>query len=98
MSDENGMYRAVSWMVPADDAILRLLAADRRLVMTPTLLGESLEFSSSHMHTRTSILAEHGLIEKREQGRCSITDLGMAYVNGSIPPDELEPDEDDDGD
>ena len=99
MSETNcDVYNRVSWMVPADDAILRLLGADSRLVMNPSSIQRSLGFSSSHINKRVRVLDEHGLIDRSQAGYYTLSELGVAYVSGELSPEDLEPEDDDDSD
>lgn len=90
---DDGVYNRVSWMVPADDAILRLLGADARTVMNPSSIHRSLGFSSSHVNKRVRVLFEHGLLNREQAGYYTLSGLGEQYVRGELAPDDLEPED-----
>ncbi|AFO57803.1 PhiH1 repressor-like protein [Natrinema sp. J7-2] len=43
-----------------------------------------------HVSNRLSAFTEHGLVEKIENGRYQLSDLGHAYLEGQLDADDLE--------
>lgn len=94
VDDEFGgrdMYNQVEWMVGADMAILRLLAAPKPLALSPGNIAHNTGFSRSHISRRCRTLTKHGLLAVEENGDpfFSITELGQRVVDQEVTPAEL---------
>jgi DNA-binding IclR family transcriptional regulator len=86
------MYRRVDWMVPADDAILRLLGPPKPLELRSGSIARNTGLSRRHVSSRCSSLVDRGLLEKDDDGThpyYSVTDLGRQYVEQQLEPDDL---------
>ncbi len=85
------MYNQVEWMVAADIAILRLLAAPKPLALSPGNIAHNTGFSRSHISRRCRTLTDHGLLSVEENGDpfFSVTELGQQVVDQEVTPEEL---------
>ncbi|WP_188981076.1 helix-turn-helix domain-containing protein [Halocalculus aciditolerans] len=84
------MYRRVEWLVPADRAILGLLAADRRLTLQPGNIAQSVGYTRQHVGRRCRILYDKTLLDREDDGYYRITDFGVEVLDEQMPPEELE--------
>ena len=94
------MWGGVSWMIAADDRILRELDKPSR-GMTRGNVALNTSFHPSHITRRLRILERAGLVESVErEGRLDfwrLSDLGEQYVDDRLREQEIEDllDEDD---
>ena len=88
------MYGQVEWMVAADMAILRLLAAPKPLELSPGNIARNTGYSRGHVSRRCRVLVDHDLLRVEENGDpfFAVTDLGQRVVDQEIAPAELEDD------
>lgn len=86
------VHRNVDWMVPADMAILRLLAAPKPLQLSPGNIAQNTGYSREHVSNRCRTLLDHRLLEVEENGDpfFSVTELGQQVVDQEVSPDVLE--------
>lgn len=89
-----GMHRHVSWMVPADVVILEYLEAARTArgefsIQTPNTIAINTGYSNRHTSARCQELADRGLIERTDQARYRLAELGKQAVNNEISLEEL---------
>lgn len=75
------------WMLPLDDAILRLFHGTD-LVLTPSILAYNIDYSREEVNRRLVELEQRGFVEKVKRGKYRITALGLQYIEGP-PPDGL---------
>lgn len=87
------MYGRVEWMVPADEAILRLLAAPKKLELTPGDIAHNIGYGRGHVQERLGELTDHGLVVRQKQegktSRYGVTELGQGVVDQEVTADEL---------
>lgn len=87
------MAARVWWMVPADDAILRLLAPPKALELITSEIARNTGYSRAHVRNRVGILADAGMVEKMEDPETlphyRATKQGERFVEGKIPMREL---------
>lgn len=100
MTDE--MHRRVSWMAPADTAILRLLDLTRPdgspILMRPAAIAENTGYTRSHIGRRLRFLREWDLVHRNEESYYNITETGEMWIHGNLPAENLEPEEEKDED
>ena len=86
------MYNQVEWMVAADMAILRLLAAPKPIALSPGNIAHNTGFSRSHISRRCRTLTDHGLLAVEENGDpfFSVTELGQRVVDQEVTLEEVE--------
>ncbi len=94
-NDQDGMHRRVSWMTPADVAILEFLNAARDArgnpsIQTPNTIAENTHYSSNHVGSRCRTLADYDLVEKVDRGKYRLDDRGVSLLDGGISPSSLE--------
>ena len=94
-NDDDMLSRHVSWMVPADVAILQYLTHSRTVngepsVQTPKTVAVNTGYSRKHASNRAQVLADHGLVEKVNHGEYRLTGLGERAINHEVAYDELE--------
>lgn len=90
------MHRRVSWMVPADEAILRLLAPPKKLELTPSNIARNTGYGSRHIRDRCKELVAEGLLEvDRDDSHpyYSTTDKGERFLEGELDASDFEKDE-----
>lgn len=91
-----GVRRPADWMVPADDRILEILdIGDERYKMPANMIQNNIGISSDWTYKRLRQLVSAGLV-KRTNSMYLITDLGEAYLDGTIKGNDIpEPEMDD---
>lgn len=60
------------------------------VVQSPAIIAYNLDMTRPHVSNRLSAFTEHGLVEKIENGRYQLSDLGHAYLEGQLDADDLE--------
>ena len=93
--DDDMAHRQVSWMVPADMVFLEFLAAARTAhgepsVQTPTTIAINTGYSNRHASARCIELVDRGLVERVDEGKYRLTELGERAAAGTMGFDELE--------
>lgn len=63
------------------------------VVQSPAIIAYNLDMTRPHVSNRLSEFTAHGLVEKIADGRYQMTDRGRAYLEGELPAEELESDE-----
>ena len=78
------MRKSGKWMVLLDERILELLSKEENEFMSPSDIAEHkrIPYSSQHVGRRCKKLAEHGLLKPVARGVYTITEEGVAYLNG----------------
>ena len=94
-NDDDMLNRHVSWMVPADVAILQYLTHSRTVngnpsIQTPKTIAVNTGYSRKHASNRAQVLADHGLVEKVSHGEYRLSDLGERAIKHEVPYEELE--------
>jgi DNA-binding transcriptional ArsR family regulator len=91
---DSDMYARVSWMVPADEAILKVLALREDLVLRTGAIADNTGYGRAHVKERLNVLVEKGLVEKiTEEGRHDrfrVTDLGLDTRRERVTAEDLE--------
>lgn len=77
-------------MVLLDDRILELLSQKEGEFMTPSEMAEDdrIRHSAAHIGRRCKKLEEHDLLRSVGRGNYSITEKGMAYLEGEYSTGE----------
>lgn len=77
-------------MVLLDDRILELLSQKQGEYMAPSEMAEDdrIRHSAAHIGRRCKKLEEHGLLQSVGRGNYTITEQGMAYLNGEYNTSE----------
>lgn len=60
------------------------------VVQSPAIIAYNLDMTRPHVSNRLSAFTEHGLVEKIENGRYQMSDLGYAYLEGELDAEGLE--------
>lgn len=86
-----GVHRQVEWMVPADMAILQLLAAPKPVELSPGNIAQNTGYSREHVSKRCRTLVAHGLLAVEENGDpfFSVTELGQQVADREVGADAL---------
>lgn len=88
------MFGRVSWMLPVDEAIIRLLAEPYALELTPGDVAHNIGYERSHVQRRVSEMVRLGVLDRiKEEGttaRYGVTDLGQRIADQEVTVDELE--------
>lgn len=86
------MYGRVSWMVGADEAIVRALA-DSGFELQTGNIARNIGFTSDYVGKRLAVLEDKGLVDAdRDDGFAwyYATDLGQQLADGELSADDLE--------
>lgn len=78
-------------MVPADTAILQLLAAPKPLALSPGNIAKNTGYSREHVSNRCRTMLEYGLVTVDKNGDpfYSVTELGQQVADQAISADAL---------
>lgn len=91
------MYRRVSWMKAADQAILQLLGEPKQLELTTGNISRNTGLDRSYTSKRLKELRSRGLVESDDDSGhpfYSITEKGQSLLDGEIEPESLNEDDD----
>ncbi|WP_435551942.1 winged helix-turn-helix domain-containing protein [Natrinema sp. CGMCC1.2065] len=85
-------------MTPVDRDILELLRNEggvKELVLTPRVISDNTDWSRDTIREHLMILREKGLVEYYDEPGAvhQLTDDGRGYINGEVPPEDFEDDE-----
>lgn len=91
---QNGMYRDVDWLKPADRYILEFMVvkhprSGEYIQLSPKIIGVNTTVSRKHAGARCRALSEKGLVERTDRGVYRLTDLGQKFVDGQLGVEEL---------
>lgn len=77
-------------MVLLDDRILELLSQNKGEYMAPSEMAEDdrIQHSAAHIGRRCKKLEEHGLLRSVGRGNYTITEQGLAYLEGEYNTSE----------
>jgi repressor of nif and glnA expression len=78
-------------MTQADERILETLA-ESNMILSPHIIAVNADYTRNYMTKRLSILREHDLVDRVDDGLYTITELGRAYLSGEVEASVLEPD------
>lgn len=88
------MFGRVSWMMPVDEAIVRLLAEPQSLELTPGDIAHNIGYGRGHVQERVGFLVDLGILERnKEEGRTArygVTELGQRIADQEATEAELE--------
>lgn len=98
MTDDTSTHpvrKPADWMVRADDRILELLATGtERYLYPPKMIYSNTTVGQNWVYKRLRKLVDAGLVSNQD-GLYQLTDLGKAYLDGSISPEDIpHPDDD----
>ncbi len=82
------MRQRAEWMKPADDAILEYIRDAGEV--PPVVIGRNIDIHSKYAGERCRELAEHGLLDRADDGYYSLTDLGERYLDEDLREGELD--------
>ncbi|MDG5778834.1 MarR family transcriptional regulator [Haloarculaceae archaeon H-GB1-1] len=82
------MRPKVEWMNQTDDRILELLD-ESKLALSPSVIAHNLDYSRSWISRRASRLHEASLLEKEQGSYYRISEMGEAYLAGTIDAESL---------
>lgn len=83
LRDPGQVRQPDDWMLPIDDAILRLFrSAD--LVLTPSIIAFNIDYSRDEVNRRLVELERRGFLRKVERGKYQLTALGRQYLAGPV--------------
>jgi DNA-binding IclR family transcriptional regulator len=87
------MRQPGEWMhLPTDHFLLELLE-ETDLILSPAVLARNLDYNRVTVSRRLTELTDYGLVERVDRGYYRITDAGVAYLDGDLDAETLEPDE-----
>lgn len=78
----------IDWMTHTDEHILEILA-DAEAPMDTGTLANHVDRSDPYVADRCRRLSDRGLLAETGDGHHRITDRGIGYLTGSVPPAEL---------
>ncbi|SER21062.1 MULTISPECIES: helix-turn-helix domain-containing protein [Natrinema] len=85
------MRKPGEWMqLPTDERILEVLHSSG-LTLSPAVIGKNIDKSREQVNRRLSVLVDYELVTRVERGYYEIDDLGVAYLEGQLDADDLEP-------
>jgi len=90
--EDNGVFGDVSWLIPADLAILRLLNSSTmvRLKLQPANIAGNVGYNRGHIGKRCRLLADAGLLRADDDGYYQITETGAEVAEGTADPSRIE--------
>lgn len=80
-SEPRAMRDQPEWMTPMDDDILELFESTS-IVLTPTIIAETIDYSRSEINRHLSKLVDHGYLDRIERGKYQLTETGEEYLRG----------------
>jgi len=83
------MRKSASWMVLWDDRLLEIARAEGAVSPSTALESEYIHIGKSHISTRLSKLADHGLLNRLPNGVYTITAKGERYLDEELNAEEL---------
>ncbi|GAB7019641.1 hypothetical protein JCM18750_25020 [Halostagnicola bangensis] len=85
------MRERADWMVPTDDALLEYVRDAGEV--PPAVIGRNIDSHPNYAGQRSRLLAEHGLLDRENDGYYSLTELGRRYLDESLESGELDADQ-----